>query len=154
MRFNSIDEVVTTQPKKWSLQVRVSRSWLAKPHYSDYVHHKDFIFLDEKGHEIWAQIPNTLIPKFNNLLEDQKVYTIQNFKVIPAPNDYRPIANNFVIQFSPSTTVEETTDISSIPQYSFSFITEAEVISKCGDRKLLSGIVMVVHIQLLYSVQL
>ncbi|CAN1125820.1 hypothetical protein LINPERHAP2_LOCUS3077, partial [Linum perenne] len=139
MRFNSIDEVVTTQPKKWSLQVRVSRSWLAKPHYSDYVHHKDFIFLDEKGHEIWAQIPNTLIPKFNNLLEDQKVYTIQNFKVIPAPNDYRPIANNFVIQFSPSTTVEETTDISSIPQYSFSFITEAEVISKCGDRKLLSG---------------
>ncbi|CAN1240785.1 hypothetical protein LINPERPRIM_LOCUS4672, partial [Linum perenne] len=100
-----------------------------------------------QGHEIWAQIPNTLIPKFNNLLEDQKVYTIQNFKVIPAPNDYRPIANNF-------TTVEETTDISSIPQYSFSFITEAEVISKCGDRKLLSGIVMVVHIQLLYSVQL
>ncbi|CAN1129517.1 hypothetical protein LINPERPRIM_LOCUS17477 [Linum perenne] len=140
VKFNSIDELITTEPKKWSLQVRVSRAWVAMTPFSDYVHHKDFIFLDGKGHDIWAQIPNTQTKKFDNLMEEKKVYNIQNFKVIMAPKDYRPIANKFVIQFSSSTTIQEIADIPSIPLYNFSFITEGEVVAKCGDRVHLSGI--------------
>ncbi|CAN1331526.1 Proline transporter 2 [Linum perenne] len=71
MRFHSIDEI-TPEPKKWILQVRVSRSWTAIHAKHKYVLHKDYIFIDAKGKDIWGQIPEVLISKFQNLLEDQK----------------------------------------------------------------------------------
>ncbi|CAN1140322.1 hypothetical protein LINPERPRIM_LOCUS24769, partial [Linum perenne] len=68
------------------------------------------------GKDIWGQIPEDLISKFQSLLEDRKVYTILNFKVVNAPKQFRNISNRYVIEFTASTTVEEVANMSAIPE--------------------------------------
>ncbi|CAN1188396.1 Proline transporter 2 [Linum perenne] len=119
--------------------VRVSRSWTAIHAKHKYVLHKDYIFIDAKGKDIWGQIPEVLISKFQNLLEDQKVYTIQNFKVMNAPSQFHPISNRYVIEFTASTTVEEVDNMSAIPEYKFVFIRESEIPTNLHNRLLLFG---------------
>ncbi|CAN1139976.1 Replication protein A 70 kDa DNA-binding subunit B [Linum perenne] len=99
---------------------------------------RDFILIDAKGNDIWAQVPLSFIPKFEHL-EEQKVYTIQNFKVMNAPRVYRPISNRYIIEFSNSTTIEESENCVSIPQFKFSFIKEAEIPLKVDHRVLLTN---------------
>ncbi|CAN1164080.1 hypothetical protein LINPERHAP2_LOCUS25379 [Linum perenne] len=135
MKFNSIAEV-SIKPNKWALQVRISRSWLAINTKFDTVLHRDFILIDAKGNDIWAQVPLRLMPNFAHI-EEQKVYNIQHFKVLNAPKVYRPISNRYVIEFSDSTIVEENENCVSIPQYKFTFIKESEIPLKL-DRVLLS----------------
>ncbi|CAN1820071.1 hypothetical protein LINPERHAP1_LOCUS28956 [Linum perenne] len=125
MKFNSIAEV-SIKPNKWALQVRISRSWLAINTKFDTVLHRDFILIDAKGNDIWAQVPLRLMPNFAHI-EEQKVYNIQHFKVLNAPKVYRPISNRYVIEFSDSTIVEENENCVSIPQYKFTFIKESEI---------------------------
>ncbi|CAN1823230.1 Proline transporter 2 [Linum perenne] len=62
--------------------VRVSRSWTAIHAKHKYVLHKDYIFIDAKGKDIWGQIPEVLISKFQNLLEDQKVNLLSPHQVL------------------------------------------------------------------------
>ncbi|CAN1325079.1 hypothetical protein LINPERPRIM_LOCUS33376 [Linum perenne] len=131
MKFNSIDELIPTQPRRWALQVRVSRSWMAIHPFEDVVLHKGLLLLDAKGDDIWAEIPVSLLDIFTHLMVEQKSYTIHQFNVIAAPEEYRPTSNKFVIQFHALTTVEEIPDIPSIPYYKFTFIQETELSAGC-----------------------
>ncbi|CAN1731937.1 hypothetical protein LINPERHAP1_LOCUS1395 [Linum perenne] len=55
---------------------------------------------------------------------EQKTNTIHQFKVIAAPEEYRPTSNKF-------TTVEEISDIPFIPYYTFTFLKETELGAGC-----------------------
>ncbi|CAN1783275.1 hypothetical protein LINPERHAP1_LOCUS16228, partial [Linum perenne] len=88
-----------------------------------------------QGKDIWGQIPEDLISKFQSLLEDRKVYTILNFKVVNAPKQFRNISNT-------STTVEEVANMSAIPEYKFTFIRESEIPSNKHNRLSLFAIII------------
>ncbi|CAN1159655.1 hypothetical protein LINPERHAP2_LOCUS22845 [Linum perenne] len=114
MEFHTLEEL-TTDSQAWSIQVRVSRLWVAINSNNDKALHLDMILTDCKANAIWAQIPPTLMDHFQSNVIEQKVYAIKKFRVISAPMDYRPIRNPLSIQFSSSTTIEEVPDITSIP---------------------------------------
>ncbi|CAN1827835.1 Replication protein A 70 kDa DNA-binding subunit C [Linum perenne] len=88
------------------------------------------------GNDIWGMIPEGLISSFD-FLEDQQVYIIQNFKVVNAPNQFRPVANRYAIEFSASTAVEKVENISAIPEYNFTFIHESEIPTNIHNRLVL-----------------
>ncbi|CAN0881354.1 hypothetical protein LINGRAHAP2_LOCUS14192 [Linum grandiflorum] len=69
---------------------------------------------------------------FENFLQEQKVYTIHDFRVKNALGDSQPIANRYE-------NVTEIEDIPAIPKYNFTFIKDSKIPSKLEKRMLLSG---------------
>ncbi|CAN0925900.1 hypothetical protein LINGRAHAP2_LOCUS35012 [Linum grandiflorum] len=130
MPFNTIDEL-NTKPSIWAIQARVSRSWIAT-NTKNAVLHRHLILIDEKGSDIWVKVPLHLMPTFEHLFEEQKVYIIRDFRVKFAPQEYRPIANQFTIE-------EETEDLPAIPKHNFTFIDESEISKNLGKRALIYG---------------
>ncbi|CAN0916125.1 hypothetical protein LINGRAHAP2_LOCUS29543, partial [Linum grandiflorum] len=137
MNFNTIEEL-STRPAIWTLRVRVSREWVAT-NLKNTVLHQNFILIDEKGNDIWAKVPLNLMANFENLLQEQKVYTIHDFRVKNAPRDYQPIANRYAIELTAFTIVTEIEDIPAILKYNFTFIKDGEIPRKLEKRVLLSG---------------
>ncbi|CAN0904173.1 hypothetical protein LINGRAHAP2_LOCUS22939 [Linum grandiflorum] len=130
MNFNTIEEL-STRPAIWTLRVRVSREWVAI-NLKNTVLHRNFILIDEKGNDIWAEVPLNLMANFENLLQEQKLYTIHDFRVKNAPNRY-------VIELTAFTIVTEIEDIPAILKYNFTFIKDGEIPSKLEKGMLISG---------------
>ncbi|CAN1802073.1 hypothetical protein LINPERHAP1_LOCUS23222 [Linum perenne] len=61
----------------------------------------------ERNNDIWAQVPLTLEKMFRSKIQEQKIYIMKKFKVMPATGGFRPIQNKLIIQFTSSTTVGE-----------------------------------------------
>ncbi|CAN0881355.1 hypothetical protein LINGRAHAP2_LOCUS14192 [Linum grandiflorum] len=131
MNFDTIEEL-STRPAIWTLRVRVSREWVAT-NLKNTVQHQNFILINENGNDIWAKVPLNLMANFENFLQEQKVYTIHDFRVKNALGDSQPI------QITAFTIVTEIEDIPAIPKYNFTFIKDSKIPSKLEKRMLLSG---------------
>ncbi|CAN1136499.1 hypothetical protein LINPERPRIM_LOCUS21132 [Linum perenne] len=75
---------------------------------------------------------------FRKNVQKQKIYIMEKFKVMPATGGFRPVQNKLIIQFTSSTTVREIPEMRSIPNYKFSFATEAYVFSNIDESKQLT----------------
>ncbi|CAN0903765.1 hypothetical protein LINGRAHAP2_LOCUS22728 [Linum grandiflorum] len=126
MRYTMLDEIAT-KSGNGVYKVWVSRSWTAINIKYNSIMYRDFVFIDEKGNKIWAQIPQRYMGVFADILGDQKVYILQNFKLINAPKTFCPCDNQWAIEFTPTTVVEEVETTTSIPQYKFNFIPAIEL---------------------------
>ncbi|CAL1381176.1 unnamed protein product [Linum trigynum] len=64
---------LATHSRKWIIQCRVSRKWVATNCNSGKVLHLDMVLIDSEGSDIWAMVPPLLIPKFESSLIEQEV---------------------------------------------------------------------------------
>ncbi|CAN1781942.1 Replication protein A 70 kDa DNA-binding subunit B [Linum perenne] len=143
MKIHKLDEL-STQLIQPTVQVRVSHLWEAV--YDGKTLHLDMILIDDKNNDIWAQMPRTLEKMFKSKIQEQKVYIMEKFKVMPATGGYRPVQNKLIIQFTSSTVVQEIPEMRSIPKYKFSFPTEAYVNSHIDQSKQLTDVLgAVIH---------
>jgi hypothetical protein len=67
--------------------------------------------------------------KFRPLIQKGNVYTITNVRAMPASPKFRPVENDMIINFSPTTNIDEIQDKEDIPKYGFNF-SSIEVLSK------------------------
>ncbi|CAN1181429.1 Replication protein A 70 kDa DNA-binding subunit C [Linum perenne] len=58
-----------------------------------------------------------------------------------APSQYKPLCNEFVIQFTSNTTVEEVDDVPCIPRFNFTFIEETGMEAKLNKRVDLTDVI-------------
>lgn len=60
--------------------------------------------------------------KFKPLIEEGNVYIIANVRVTPAAQKYRPMKNDKILNFLPTTTLKKIKNGENIPKYSFKFM--------------------------------
>ena len=66
-------------------------------------------------------INKSYIEKFRSFIQEGNVYTITNVRVTQAAQKFRPVENDMVILFSPTTNIEKIKDDPDIPKYCFNF---------------------------------
>ncbi|CAI0423599.1 unnamed protein product [Linum tenue] len=64
---------LATHSRKWIIQCRVARKWIATNCNTGKVLHMDMVLLDSEGSDIWAMVPPLLISKFESSLKEQEV---------------------------------------------------------------------------------
>ncbi|CAN1787032.1 hypothetical protein LINPERHAP1_LOCUS17464 [Linum perenne] len=139
MNIHGIDEL-SAQLSQPTIQARVFRLWEAVNINDNKLLHLDMILIDAKNNDIWVQIPSYLAKIFKSKLEEQKIYIMAKFKVMRAIGGYRPVENQFIIQFTSSTTVQEVPELESIPTYKFSFANQPYVYSNIGQSQQLKDV--------------
>ncbi|CAL1402922.1 unnamed protein product [Linum trigynum] len=97
---------LSTNSRKWIIQTRVSRKWIATNCNTGKLLHMDLVLIDSEGSDIWAMIPPFLIPKFESTLKEQEVYEIRHFKVALTKNTFRPVPNRLMLEFDSATLVQ------------------------------------------------
>ncbi|CAI0550301.1 unnamed protein product [Linum tenue] len=130
---------LATHSRKWIIQCRVSRKWLATNCNTGKVLHLDMVLNDSEGSDIWAMVPPLLIPKFESSLIEQEVYEIRHFKVAMTKNTFRPVANRLMIEFDAATLVQYIKTVSPILTNKFYFLNHAAMMKRLYDKKNLSG---------------
>ncbi|KAK3211140.1 hypothetical protein Dsin_015846 [Dipteronia sinensis] len=60
-----------------------------------------------QGDHIHATIQKFLIHKFTNLVDEGKIYSVQNFKVIDKNGNYMPVSHQYKLLLLPTTTIKE-----------------------------------------------
>ncbi|CAI0540111.1 unnamed protein product [Linum tenue] len=130
---------LATHSRKWIIQCRVSRKWIATNCNSGKVLHLDMVLIDSEGSDIWAMVPPLLIPKFESSLIEQEVYEIRHFKVAMTKNTFRPVPNRLMIEFDAATLVQHIKTVSPILAYKFYFLNHAAMMKRLYDKKNLSG---------------
>lgn len=88
--------------------------------------------------------------KFRPLIEPGNVYIIDNVKVTLAAQKYRPVENDKVLNFLPSTTLKKIKDKEDIPKYSFEFLNIDMLSKRINIDTYLSGKIFL-NILLCYS---
>lgn len=74
-----------------------------------------------QGTMVHGVINKAYIQKFKTLIQEDNVYVIANVRVTPAAKTYRPVENDKVVNFLPTTTIQKIKDTDDIPKYSFKF---------------------------------
>ncbi|CAL1370137.1 unnamed protein product [Linum trigynum] len=97
---------LSTNSRKWIIQTRVSRKWIATNCNTGKLLHMDLVLIDSEGSDIWAMIPPFPIPKFETTLKEQEVYEIRHFKVALTKNTFRPVPNRLMLEFDSATLVQ------------------------------------------------
>ena len=68
-------------------------------------------------------INKAYMEKFKPVIDEEgNVYIIANVRVTPAAQKYRPMKNDKILNFLPTTTLKKRKNIEDIPKYSFKFI--------------------------------
>ncbi|CAI0424919.1 unnamed protein product [Linum tenue] len=129
---------LATHSRKWIIQCRVARKWIATNCNTGKVLHMDMVLLDSKGSDIWAMVPPLLISKFESSLKEQEVYEIRHFKVALTKNSFRPVPNRLMIEFDSATLVQHVQSVPKIPLHKFYFLKQADMMQKLYDKKNLS----------------
>ncbi|CAL1387632.1 unnamed protein product [Linum trigynum] len=132
---------LSTNSRKWIIQTRVSRKWIATNCNTGKLLHMDLVLIDSKGSDIWAMIPPFLIPKFESTLREQEVYEIRHFKVALTKNTFRPVPNRLMLEFDSATLVQHVKSYPSIPSYKFYFLKHSDMMQRLYDKKNLSDVV-------------
>ncbi|KAG8047875.1 hypothetical protein GUJ93_ZPchr0008g11915 [Zizania palustris] len=65
--------------------------------------HVDLVLVDEKGNEMYAEIPGAQAEKFKEIIEESKIYTFTKFVVVPSKPAYKPFPNKYMLRFTPWT---------------------------------------------------
>ncbi|CAI0590256.1 unnamed protein product [Linum tenue] len=130
---------LATHSRKWIIQCRVARKWIATNCNTGKVLHMDMVLLDSEGSDIWAMVPPLLISKFESSLKEQEVYEIRHFKVALTKNSFRPVPNRLMIEFDSATLVQHVQSVPKIPLHKFYFLKQADMMQKLYDKKNLSG---------------
>ena len=74
-------------------------------------------------------INKAYIEKLRSFIQEGNVYLIKNVRVFPAVAKFRPVRNEMMINFSPTTNIEEIEDNEDIPKHGFNF-SSMEVLSQ------------------------
>jgi len=77
--------------------------------------------------------------KFKPLIEEGKVYIITNVKVTAAAQKYRPVENDKVLNFLPTSNIKKIKDTQDIPKYSFQFLSTDTLFKRVNINMYLSG---------------
>ncbi|TXG48657.1 hypothetical protein EZV62_024532 [Acer yangbiense] len=126
----------------WRITVRISRKWESRNFHSNEFYSLDMLLLDEQGAHVHASIQNFLIPKFTKLVDEGKVYTIQNFKVVDNNGNCKPVSHQYKLLLLPTTTINELRgDHSSIPNHQFEFQDFENLERRVDDNNLLTDVV-------------
>ncbi|KAJ1262209.1 hypothetical protein BS78_09G089300 [Paspalum vaginatum] len=101
------------------VRVRVCRKWEFRGGTDDGpISHLDLVLVDEKGNNMYGEIPATEAEKKGPLLEEGNIYVIRRFLVSNAKSTFRPVPGNYMIQFTCRTLIEPVTDSALvIPQF-------------------------------------
>ena len=87
-------------------------------------------------------ISKSYTEQFRPYIQEGNVYTITNVRVMPAGAKFRPVENDMLINFSPTTNIEEIQDKEDIPKHGFNF-SSIEVLSRrVGVDIYLSGMIL------------
>lgn len=101
-----------------------------------------FTFLKKlysQGDSIQATIRKQDAPQFRQLLEEKKIYFIENFNVIPS-RKFKVVDQEYMVMIGKWTNVVRITeDSDSIPLYSFKFITFDDIYNRRNNDTCLSG---------------
>lgn len=84
-------------------------------------------------------INKVYMEKFTPLIEEGNVYIITNVRVTPAAVKYRPVENDKVLNFLPTTTLKRIDDTEDIPKYSFKFFSIEMLYKRINVDTYLSG---------------
>ncbi|XP_010435094.1 PREDICTED: uncharacterized protein LOC104718961 isoform X2 [Camelina sativa] len=108
--------------------VRILRMWEARNFkLNGTLMSLDMLFLDEKENVIQGSIYHRRIAKFEDHLEEGKMYLISNFEVVPTYGYYKVTDNPFTIRFLDSTQIVQLPeDICTINVEKFRLYTYAE----------------------------
>ena len=82
-----------------------------------------------KGTMLHGVINKARIKNLRSLIQEGNVYLIKNVRVIPAAAKFRPVQNEMMINFLPTTNIEEIEDSEDIPKHGFNF-SGMEVLSQ------------------------
>ena len=81
------------------------------------------------------------VEKFRSLIQEGNVYILTNVKATSAAK-FRPVDNDKVLNFLPTTTLEKIEDTKDIPRHGFKF-SNIDMLSKSiGDMVYLSGMIL------------
>jgi hypothetical protein len=67
------------------------------------------------------------------------VYTIRNVRVMPATPKFGPVENDIIVNFLPTTNIEEIEDKEGIPKHGFNFSSIEVLSTRVGVDIYLSG---------------
>ncbi|KAL1818436.1 hypothetical protein ACET3Z_013305 [Daucus carota] len=98
MPTNAILTALQRKTDTQRIQLRVGRIWEAINRNNKTVLHTNVEFMDQ---------------------QEQSVYDISNFKIVPGPSTYRSVDMDMAINFFYKTTIQEAEDNNSIPHYKF-----------------------------------
>ena len=76
---------------------------------------------------------------FKQLIEEGNVYIIANVRVTPAAQKYRPVENDKILNFLPTTTLKKIKNTEDIPKHSFKFINTDMLFERVNVDMYLSG---------------
>uniref|UniRef100_K3YD99 DUF223 domain-containing protein n=1 Tax=Setaria italica TaxID=4555 RepID=K3YD99_SETIT len=107
----------------WNIKARVTRLWNATLLSSGEQLSLDMILIDQEGTMMHGVINKAYMDKFKPLIEEGNVYTIANVRITPAAQKYRPVVNDRIVNFLPTTTLKTVKDTEDIPKYSFNFMS-------------------------------
>ncbi|PWZ36818.1 hypothetical protein Zm00014a_015145 [Zea mays] len=83
------------------IRVRVIRKWEFRGATNDGpLQHINLVLADEQGTPIHAEIAAALAVDKGSMIEIEKVYELKRFRVTPSRNYFKPVDNNFMIQFT------------------------------------------------------
>src|SRR5687767_5661078 len=84
-------------------------------------------------------INKAYMDKFKPLIKEGNVYTIANVRITPAAQKYRPVVNDRIVNFLPTTTLKTVKDTEDIPKYSFNFMSTDMLSARINVDMYLSG---------------
>lgn len=81
--------------------VRVSRKWEYRGGTDDGpIQHVDLVLVDEKGNNMYGEIPATEVETKSPLVEENGIYVISRFRVSNAKRSFRHVASQFMVEFT------------------------------------------------------
>ncbi|KAJ1298057.1 hypothetical protein BS78_01G424000, partial [Paspalum vaginatum] len=116
------------------VRVRVCRKWEFRGGTDDGpISHLDLVLVDEKGNNMYGEIPATEAEKKGPLLEEGNIYVIRRFLVSNAKSTFRPVPGNYMIQFTCRTLIEPVT-VSAlvIPQFVYHLLPFGNLAQHAG----------------------
>ncbi|KAM0880860.1 hypothetical protein ACQ4PT_033300 [Festuca glaucescens] len=121
MACRSLSEIKTMRGKELTVKTRVLRLWDAMIINTGDIVSLDMILIDQEGTMMHGVINKAYIEKFRSFIQEGNVYTITNVKVTQAAQKFRPVENDMIILFSPTTNIEKMEDNEDIPEHCFNF---------------------------------
>ncbi|XP_044389247.1 replication factor A protein 1-like isoform X3 [Triticum aestivum] len=99
------------------------------------------VLIDEEGTMLHGVINKAYIEKLRSFIQEGNVYLIKNVRVIPAAAKFRPVQNEMMINFSPTTNIEEIKDNEDIPKHGFNFSSMEELSQRVNIDTYLSDVI-------------
>ncbi|XP_062182088.1 uncharacterized protein LOC133886386 [Phragmites australis] len=123
--------------RHWTVCTRLSRMWDYRGGTDDGdVRHVDLVLLDAEGTAMYAQIGSNNVKDKQPLFAEGKVYMLKRFRVLKSKPSYWPVDNEFMIEITCHTLIEEKHDFESdFPMYTYNLTKFPDLPSLVGETK-------------------